>query len=162
MSYSSDHEVPSIEITHMEALVDKEIGVSNWHLIDQRRIDAFADTTEDWQFIHVSPERASAALPLGGTIAHGFLVLSLLSAMATEAIPPIRGTTMSMNYGFDKVRFLSPVPSGVRIRARYFVKDIERQDGDRFRIRYDVSMEIEGQPKPALVAEWIVLLLINN
>lgn len=152
----------AVEISHLEARLGQQIGTSAWRTVDQQRINAFADATDDWQFIHVDPDRARAALAAGGTIAHGFLVLSLLSAMAAEAVPPIRGLAMGMNYGFDKVRFVSPVPSGARIRARFLVRGVERAGEGRFRVRYDISIDIEGQGKPALVAEWIVLLQLTN
>src|SRR5260370_27172519 len=94
-----------------------EVGVSRWFAIDQSRIAAFADITEDRQFIHVDPE-AARATPFGGAIAHGFLTLSMLSALAMDALPAIEGRAMGVNYGFDKLRFLSPVPAGARIRRR--------------------------------------------
>jgi acyl dehydratase len=161
MANPSADDARSVDIEHLEKQIDQEIGISAWHRVDQTRIDAFAEATEDWQFIHVDPERARAALPLGGTIAHGFLILSLLSVMAAEAVPPISGLTMGMNYGFDKVRFLAPVVSGTELRARFVVKGIERQNGGRSRVRYDVQMEARGQSKPVLIAEWIVLLQIG-
>lgn len=162
MPHTLEDDSRSIDISQLQDLIGKEIGVSDWHLMDQRRIDAFADATEDWQFIHVDPERAHAALSLGGTIAHGFLSLSLLSVMAAEAVPPIRGMSIGMNYGFDKVRFLAPVPSGSQLRAHFVTNSIEPQGKGQFRICYGVSMEIAGAAKPALVADWIVLIQIIN
>ena len=105
----------------IQSSVGKEIGVSRWIAIDQSRIDAFGKLTEDLYFIHMDPERAKKETPFGGAIAHGFLTLSMLSAMAYDALPDLEGRTMGMNYGFDKIRFLSPVPAGSRVRAHFVV-----------------------------------------
>lgn len=102
----------TIERDAYMSMVGKEIGVSSWHLVDQKRIDVFADATEDHQFIHIDPERAARETPFGTTIAHGFLTLSLLSVFSYEALPKISGATMGINYGFDKLRFVSPVRAG--------------------------------------------------
>lgn len=117
------------------------------------KIDSFADSTEDHQFIHVDPESA-AKTPFGGTIAHGFLTLSLLSAMVYEAGPSLKGITMGVNYGFNKIRFLSPVRSGKRVRGRFQLLKLEEAPGQ---VTYTqaVTVEIEGEEKPALIAEWI-------
>lgn len=128
-------------------------GTSKWFEIDQSRIDQFADVTEDWQFIHIDPEKARET-PFGGTIAHGFLTLSMLSAMAYDALPDIQGSTMGVNYGFNKIRFLSPVMAGARIRGHFkYAKHTPGQD--HITTVYDLSVEIEGQDRAALVAEWI-------
>src|ERR1700687_5519619 len=111
-------------IEEMKARIGQEVGVSDWHVMDQARIDRFADVTEDHQFIHVDPARAKAETPFGGTIAHGFLTLSLLATMGYEALPQIEGRVMGINYGFDKVRFLQPVRAGSRLRARYKLRDV--------------------------------------
>jgi acyl dehydratase len=142
----------------LAARVDQEVGVSDWTLVDQARIDAFADVTEDWQFIHVDLQRAKAT-PFGGTIAHGFLVLSLLSKMAYEATPQIEGLQVAVNYGFDKVRFLHPVRAGERVRARFKLAEAERKDASRWLVRYTVTVEIEGGERPALIADWLCLLV---
>ena len=102
----------------LQALIGTEVGVSRWITVDQARIDAFAETTEDRQFIHVDPEAAKAT-PFGGTIAHGFLTLSLASAMSYDAVAPLEGVVMGVNYGFDRLRFLAPVPAGSNIRGRF-------------------------------------------
>jgi acyl dehydratase len=146
-----------VSLAALRKLVGMELGLSSWHEIKQSRIDAFAATTEDWQFIHVDPERARSEGGFGGTIAHGFLSLSLLSMLAYEAIPQIEDQTMLMNYGFDKIRFLSPVPSGSRLRGRFSLKELTEQDKGRVRILYSVALEVEGQDRPALIAEWVVL-----
>jgi acyl dehydratase len=142
----------------LEAFVGRtgtELGVSRWIAVDQMRIDAFADVTLDRNFIHTDSE-AAAQTPFGGTIAHGFLSLSLLSAMYEDAVPPIDGARMLMNYGFNRLRFLSPVPSGRQVRGRFVLQSAE-QRGDRLLLTLDVSVEIEGQDKPALRAEWLAL-----
>ena len=102
----------------LQSLIGTEIGVSKWILVDQARIDAFAEITEDRQFIHIDPVAAKQT-PFGGTIAHGFLTLSLASAMSYDAVKPLDGVVMGVNYGFDKLRFLAPVPAGSRIRGRF-------------------------------------------
>lgn len=148
------NERSTIPVVEMKAMVGKEIGVSDWHEITQDKINAFADITEDWQFIHVDPERA-ASTPFGSTIAHGFLTLSLLSAMAMDAVPRLEGTTMGVNYGFDKIRFLSPVRVDSRIRGRFTVLSAQELKPGELTIKYKVDVEIEGGERPALTAEWI-------
>jgi acyl dehydratase len=140
------------------ARAGEEIGTSDWYLIDQARIDAFAEVTEDRQFIHLDPARAAAETPFGGTVAHGYLTLSMLAAMAYDVLPRLEGMTASVNYGFDKVRFVAPVRSGSRIRAR-FVLAAAQDEGARLAAQLAVSVEIEGQDKPALTAEWRVIYL---
>ena len=141
---------------NVRSLIGSELGVSEWIGIDQARINAFADTTEDHQYIHVDPARA-AQTPFGGTIAHGFLTLSMLSAMAYDALPEVEGRTMGMNYGFDKIRFLSPVPAGSKVRAHFVISAVEKKSPQQVVVRYAVSVEIEGKPKPALAAEWLTV-----
>ena len=137
----------------LEALLGKEVGLSRWFLMDQERIGLFADVTEDQQFIHVDSERAKAT-PFGGTIAHGFLTLSMLSAMAEEAVPLVEGLIHSVNYGFDRVRFISPVSAGKRIRGRFELIAINVGAGEITQTM-KVTIEIENSEKPALVAEWV-------
>lgn len=143
-----------IPVAEMKAMVGQEIGVSDWLEVNQEKINAFADITEDWQFIHVDPERA-ARTPFGSTIAHGFLTLSLLSAMAMDAVPRLENTTMGVNYGFDKIRFLSPVVAGARIRGRFKVISADELKPGELTLKYHVDVEIEGSQRPALTAEWI-------
>lgn len=135
------------------ARVGSELGVSGWVTIDQATIDTFAKLTHDTYFIHVDPARA-AQTRFGTTIAHGFLTLSLLSNMAYEVCPAIEGSHTSVNYGFNRLRFVAPVPSGARVRGRFALKAFEH-DAARWQATYDVAIEIEGQPKPAIVAEWL-------
>ena len=134
--------------------------ISRWVEIDQSRINAFADATEDWQFIHVDPEAAKAT-PFGGTIAHGFLTLSLMSAMTYDANPPLEGVGMGVNYGFDKLRFLAPVAAGSRVRGRFKLMSAEDKGGGRWLIKHEVTVEIEGAEKPALIAEWLGMQMVG-
>lgn len=138
----------------MKALVGKYAGTSDWFLIDQSRIDVFADVTEDHQFIHVDAEAAKET-PFGTTIAHGFLTLSMLSAMIYSAVPEVERATMGINYGFNKIRFLSPVVVNVRIRAHFTLQTYREDKPNEGTSIWDISVEIEGQSRPALVAEWI-------
>lgn len=140
------------------ALVGKEVGVSDWMTIDQARIDAFAAVTDDHQFIHVDPSRA-AQTQFGGTIAHGFLILSLLAPLVFQATPPTPTGAMTVNYGFEKVRFVAPVPAGANIRARFFLKSCSARSSTQTLLTYLVTVEIQGQEKPALVADWLTLVV---
>lgn len=149
---------PPITLDAYQAMVGKEIGVSSWHLIDQPRIDTYADVIEDHQFIHVDPERAKRETAFGTTIAHGFLTMSLLSIMSYEVMPVIAGTTMGVNYGFDKLRFISPVRSGKRVRGRFVLAEAKLRKPNELQSRTNVTVEIEGEDKPALVAEWLGLI----
>ncbi|KFI28558.1 nodulation protein NodN [Haematobacter massiliensis] len=128
--------------------------VSDWLLVDQRLVDRFADVIGDHQFIHVDPERAAREGGFGGTIAHGFLVLSLLTQLQQSAMPP--GSGMEVNYGFDKVRFVAPVRVGSRIRARFTLISSQARGTGRLDT-YGVTVEVEGQQKPAAIAEWHIL-----
>ncbi|MCS3725441.1 MaoC family dehydratase [Bradyrhizobium betae] len=148
---------PPITLEAYQALVGKEIGVSSWYLIDQPRIDTYADVTEDHQFIHVDPQRAKESA-FGTTIAHGFLTMSMMSVMSYEVMPAIAGTTMGVNYGFDKLRFISPVRSGKRIRGRFVLAEAKLRKPNELQSRTNVTVEIEGEDKPALVADWLGLI----
>jgi len=138
----------------LQSLIGQEVGVSRWIEVDQARIDAFARITEDEQFIHVDPERAKAT-PFGGTIAHGFLTLSLASAMSYDAVAPLEGVVMGVNYGFDKLRFLAPVPAGSKVRGRFKLLSADDKGGGRWLLKHELTVEIEGAEKPALIAEWL-------
>lgn len=146
----------SLPVADYEAKVGQEVGVSDWIEVGQDRIDTFADVTEDHQFIHIDPA-AAAMTPFGTTIAHGYLTLSLLSAMAYGAMPGIEGATMGVNYGLNKVRFMSPVKSGKRIRGRFTLSDVTERSPGVMQSTVAVSVEIEGEEKPALAAEWVTL-----
>ncbi len=131
-----------------------EVGVSRWFTIDQQRVDKFADLTEDWQYIHVDPVAAKKTI-FNGTIAHGFLTVSLLSAMYYDAVPVLEGSKLGVNYGFDKLRFLSPVKVGSKIRGRFKLSDIREVRPFEVSTLWHVEVEIEDFEKPALVAQWI-------
>ncbi len=149
--------MPLATLDEIRSRVGEDVGVSGWIMVDQARIDAFADATEDRQFIHVDPE-AAAQTPFGGTIAHGFLTLSLLSRFAAEAALAPAGLKMAINYGFDRVRFLAPVHSGSQVRGRFMLDSAEEKAPGQWLIRYRVTVEIEGEEKPALTAEWLGLM----
>ena len=134
----------------------RELGCSRWFDVTQDRIDTFGHVTEDRQFIHVDPA-AAARSPFGGTIAHGFLTLSLLSAMAFDAIPAIEGAQMGVNYGFNSIRFLAPVRSGKRVRGRFTLQDLKLRGENQWQSTIGTVVEIEGEPKPALAAEWLTI-----
>ncbi|MGB7240971.1 MAG: MaoC family dehydratase [Sulfitobacter sp.] len=146
--------------SELSACLGAEIGVSRWFAIDQSRIDAFAETTEDRQFIHLDPERA-AMTPFGGTVAHGFLTLSMLSAMSYDALPKLRGQTTSVNYGFDKLRFVAPVIRRARIRGRFTLDRIEEREDRSLMLLLAVTIEIENHDRPAISALWRVLFLFE-
>jgi acyl dehydratase len=152
---------PTITIAELQTRLGTETGVSRWFDITQARIDAFAEVTEDQQFIHVDPEAAKAT-PFGGTIAHGFLTVSMLSAIAYDALPRIAGLAMGVNYGFDKLRFVTPVRAGSRIRGRFKLAAVTKRSETEYQIRNNVTVEIEGQSKPALVAEWLSVCVLTE
>ncbi len=139
--------------------VGTELGVSDWVEVDQDRITAFADVTDDHQFIHVDPE-AAAQTPLGTTVAHGYLTLSLITPMLIEALPQLEGTQMVLNYGSDRIRYLEPVRVGSRLRARTVLKEVTDKGGGRWLVKTGVTVEIEGSDKPALVAEILSMMLV--
>jgi acyl dehydratase len=152
------------EITadELKAQVGGEPRSSKWFTIDQSKIDVFADATEDWQFIHVDPEKA-AKTPFGTTIAHGFLSASMLSAMAIDSEPRVGGVAMAVNYGFDKLRFVSPVKVGARIRGVFKTLSVEEAGGPgRLLVKRDVTVEVEGEEKPALKAVWLGMLFMEK
>ena len=144
-----------MQLSDLSGKIGKVIGSSDWYALDQGRIDKFAETTEDRQFIHVDPAAASAT-PFGGTIAHGFLTLSMLAAMMDTALekPEVQ---MSVNYGFNKVRFLSPVKSGKRVRGHFKLLELAEKRPGQWQQTVEVTVEIEGEDKPALLAEWIFM-----
>ena len=151
--------MPVASIEEIQSRIGEEVGVSDWILIDQARIDAFADVTEDHQFIHIDP-KAAAQTPFGGTIAHGFLSLSLLSRMVADVMLRPEGLKMGVNYGFEKVRFLAPVRSGKRVRGRFLLQRFEEKRPGQYQFVHEVTVEIEGEDKPALIAEWIGMIFV--
>lgn len=151
--------MPVASLPEIQRRVGEEIGVSSWIMIDQERIDAFADATEDRQFIHIDPA-AAAQTPFGATIAHGFLSLSLLSRMGAETMLLPDATKMAINYGLDRVRFLAPVRSGKRVRGRFTLDSVEEKGPGQMLMRHSVTVEIEGEDKPALSAVWLALIVL--
>jgi acyl dehydratase len=144
----------------LDRMVGERLGVSDWFLVDQERVNRFADVTLDHQFIHVDPARAKAT-PFGGTIAHGFLTLSLLVPLCLDFIPVLANRTLVVNYGFDKVRFAAPVRVGKRIRALSTLAEVTERKPGNVMMRIDVTVEIENEDKPALVAEWLSLHVVG-
>jgi acyl dehydratase len=147
--------MPVVTKEEMMAMVGQEIGVSDWKLIDQDRVNKFAEATGDFQFIHVD-EEAAKMTPFGQTIAHGFLSLSLMPVLTAEAdLPRLDGIKMGVNYGGNKTRFISPVKVGKRVRGRFKLLEIEEKRPGQFQQTVEYTLEIEGEEKPALIAEWI-------
>jgi acyl dehydratase len=152
--------MPSASLDDIKAMVGQALEPSSWVLIDQRRIDQFAQATGDFQFIHVDPERARASA-FGGTIAHGLLTLSMLPILAAEVIPYPDGMKLGVNYGYNKIRFVTPVRSGQRIRGRITLAEFKELRAGRWEQIMDATVEIEGEAKPALVAQWITLIEVG-
>jgi acyl dehydratase len=144
-------------LERIQLSLGSEIGVSDWQVIDQAMIDQFGEVTLDTQFIHNDPMRAKDESPFGGTIAHGFLVLSLASRFAFDCFPDQQGQIIGMNYGFDKIRFLTPVRCGAQVRGRFVAKSIVQKSETQLLQTSALTIEIEGQPKPALIADWLTL-----
>ena len=151
--------MPVASLEEIQSKVGTEIGVSEWIMVDQDRIDQFAEVTEDRQFIHVDPE-AAAKTVFRGTIAHGFLSLSLLSRFGEDAFLQPPNVRMGVNYGFEKIRFIAPVKAGKRVRGRFFLKSATERKPRQWEFHHEVTVEIEGEEKPALTAEWIGLIYI--
>ncbi len=151
-----------VTLEEMRGLVGKQIGESPWIAIDQPRIDAFAEVTEDHQFIHVDPERAASEGPFGSTIAHGFLTLSLLVRMAELCVPVLDGDPPVINFGLDKIRWLVPVKAGQRVRARFTLAEMNEKTPGRLLFRHSVIVEIEGEERAALVAHWLTAAIYEE
>lgn len=151
-----------ITVEELKAQIGGEARTSSWMMIDQSRIDTFADVTEDHQFIHLDEKRASEETPFGGTIAHGFLTLSVLSAFTLEVSPKLAGARMGINYGFDKIRFLSPVKSGSRVRGHFKTLEVMEKSPTNVLIKTEVTVEIEGETRPALIAHWLGLTILDD
>ncbi|MGB5097076.1 MAG: MaoC family dehydratase [Porticoccaceae bacterium] len=147
-----------IDTANLAACIGQDAGTSEWFTIDQQRINDFADVTLDHQFIHVDPVKAAQG-PFGTTIAHGFLTLSMLAYFLQNGVGvDIPNRTMGVNYGFDKVRFLQPVKVNSRIRAKATVLEAAEKNPGQFLFKLDITVEIEGQDKPALKAEWLSMI----
>jgi acyl dehydratase len=144
----------TVTLAQLRARTGAEVGVSSWVPVTQAEIDAFADLTHDHQYIHVDPARA-ARTPFGGTVA-------LLSRFACEARPAIAGTRLSVNYGFDRVRFVEPVPAGARLRGRFRLARVEDSASGEATLHWQATVEIEGAGRPALVADWITRVYLES
>ena len=149
--------MPIAPLDEIRGRIGQEVGISDWLDVTQDRITEFADATDDHQFIHVDPE-AAAKVGFGGTIAHGFLSLSLLSRMAADAMTIPDGVKMAVNYGLDRVRFIAPVRSGKRVRGRFVLDSVDEKAPGQILMRHTVTVEIEGEEKPALTAQWLGLI----
>jgi acyl dehydratase len=152
--------MPTVSLRTFRNLAGTELGPSDWFLVDQERIDRFAAATEDHQFIHVDPEQA-AATPFGGTIAHGFLTLSLLTHLSSQYALLPEGLVMGVNYGSDKVRYLHPVRAGNRIRSRSTILSVSQRSPGQWLVRSAVTVEIEAEETPALYAETLALMVVR-
>ncbi|KXU30509.1 nodulation protein NodN [Sphingobium sp. 22B] len=143
-------------LDELRSMVGQEVGVSDWYLIDQDMVNRFADLTDDHQFHHVDPERARDS-PFGTTIAHGMLTLSLLRSMyESSKAPVLDGTSMAVSYGANRLRFTAPVPTGSRVRGHFTLADLNEGDDGRVLQTFTFTVEIEGQSRPALIAEWLI------
>ena len=149
-----------VEPSEAMAMVGTKLPPGEWVTVDQDRINVFADCTEDHQFIHID-EAAAAQTPFGGTIAHGFLTLSLLTKMSEGSGIALKVIVMGLNYGCDKVRFLNPVRAGKRVRAHSEIMSVDQKDANRFLIKSAVTVEIEGEATPAVYAEWLSMQIIG-
>ena len=147
--------MPTVAMDELKGYVGRELGVSDWLTVDQPMIDKFAEATGDHQFIHVDAEKAKLT-PFGGTIAHGFLSLSLMPVLTQMTdMPRAEGIKMGVNYGGNKTRFLAPVRSGKRVRGRFKLLELEEKRPGQWQQTVEYTLEIEGEDKPALIAEWI-------
>ncbi|MFM7028032.1 MAG: MaoC family dehydratase [Chakrabartia sp.] len=152
--------MPVVSKEELFGLVGQHVGTSEWMLIDQDRVNKFAEATGDFQFIHVDPERAKLT-PFGGPIAHGFLSLSLLPVLTAQAnLPRLDGIKMGVNYGGNKTRFIAPVKVGKRVRGHFKMLELEEKRPGQFQQTMEFTLEIEGEEKPALIAEWITQFFI--
>jgi len=150
-----------VTLAEAQALVGQELGVTQWFEITQQRVNLFAEATGDFQFIHMDRERARTETAFGGTIAHGFLTLSLLSMLAAQTgTIKIKGSTVAINYGLDKVRFIHPVKVGKRIRARFELLSAVEKNPNCFLLTHKATVEIEGESKPAMIAQWLGMAMI--
>jgi len=147
-----------LQASELKSLVGQDIGTSDWVTIEQERVDKFAEATGDHQWIHVDPERAKDG-PFGGTIAHGYLTLSLIPGLAWE-VYTVEGARLSINYGLNKLRFITPVPVGSRVRAHLVLSEVTDVPGDALQVATTVTVELEGAPKPAAVAETLARIYL--
>jgi acyl dehydratase len=154
--------ITTLKADEIEAAVGKELGVSDWFEVTQDDVNTFADVTRDHQFIHIDPDKA-AKTPFGGTIAHGFMTLSMLSHLAERGAGVwVENADMGVNYGFDKVRFIHPVRVGSRIRAKSKLLSADEKSPGQYLFKSAITFEIDGVEKPALLAEWLTMAIINQ
>ena len=151
--------MPIVSLDELHSRIGTQVGVSEWITIDQARIDAFAEVTDDRQFIHVDPDAAAKTM-FGGTVAHGFLSLSLLSRMAFDVMLVPENMKMAVNYGFDRIRFLAPVPVGARVRGIFTLTNVEEKSLGQLLVHHNVMVDIDVTEKPALTADWLSLLIL--
>jgi acyl dehydratase len=151
--------VKPLTLEEYKAKVGSELGVSDWLLVSQERINQFADVTDDYQYIHIDAEKA-AQTPFGGTIAHGLLTLSMLPGFSYQVVPQIIGSKMSINYGYNKIRFLAPVQSGKRIRGRFALAAVSEPKPSQIMFVITATVDIEGEDKPALIAECVTMVFV--
>ena len=151
----------TLTVDQIKGRIGTVLGQSSWITVDQKMIDGFAEVTNDHQWIHIDPVRAKKETPFGGTIAHGYLSLSLLAGMGYEALPAMANRAMGINYGLDKVRFLNPVRAGSRVRGTFKLADVTQRSPKELLFKYEVTVEIEGQERPALIAESLGMAVLQ-
>lgn len=150
----------TLSVDQLNDYIGEEVGISEWLLVDQERINQFADATGDHQYIHVDSERA-ARTPFGTTIAHGFLTMSLMVLMGYEGSTKLKNSVMGINYGFDKLRFINPVKVNSKIRGRFRLISAEEKNTNQWLLKHNITVEIAGEEKPALVAEWLGMTVVE-
>lgn len=150
----------TLNVDRLNDYIGKEVGISEWLLVDQERINQFADATGDHQYIHVDSDRA-AQTPFGSTIAHGFLTMSLMVLMGYEGSTKLENSVMGINYGFDKLRFINPVKVNSKIRGRFQLISAEEKKPNQWLLKHNITVEIAGEEKPALVAEWLGMTVVE-
>jgi len=150
----------TLNVDQLNDYIGKEVGISEWLLVDQERINQFADATGDHQYIHVDSDRA-AQTPFGTTIAHGFLTMSLMVLMGYEGSTKLENSVMGINYGFDKLRFINPVKVNSKIRGRFQLISAEEKKPNQWLLKHNITVEIAGEEKPALVAEWLGMTVVE-
>ncbi|MGE4630044.1 MAG: MaoC family dehydratase [Pseudohongiellaceae bacterium] len=150
----------TLSVDQLNDYIGEEVGISEWLLVDQERINQFADATGDHQYIHVDSERA-AQTPFGTTIAHGFLTMSLMVLMGYEGSTKLKNSVMGINYGFDKLRFINPVKVNSKIRGRFRLISAEEKNTNQWLLKHNITVEIAGEEKPALVAEWLGMTVVE-
>ena len=150
----------TLNVDQLNDYIGKEVGISEWLLVNQERINQFADATGDHQYIHVDSDRA-AQTPFGTTIAHGFLTMSLMVLMGYEGSTKLENSVMGINYGFDKLRFINPVKVNSKIRGRFQLISAEEKKPNQWLLKHNITVEIAGEEKPALVAEWLGMTVVE-